>query len=366
MKVAATGAAGALGSSLTLSSTGMFVAPANQDCTVTAALGKLSLDQQLVVVGKKTFVDSGSGLEPAKASDFDFAEFCPSNPDFWKGFAVKPPKGIEPTKETKNGIAIAALRRGQRHRPRCRGSVPLRRPAGRRHRRPTLQLVVRGARADTWWRVQLQLNSASSASCVSLTDASPVPLQAPCTVDVSVRPVTSERQDAQDHVRRSRARRSSYRACQTWCSGHEYVVRPPTVRRSSGAPSRAVRARLALRREVAGVRATALAEDRSVSRMARCSRLRLVVGERVGGSGRVDAGPPQRLVAQQVAEAGDARLVHDHGLDRRPAARRRRARSCARVSVERVGAEAVLVGIELHRAEPARVAQEHACRRRRR
>ena len=105
VEVVATGSASALGSSLTLSSTGMFVAPANQDCTVTATLGKLTLDQQLVVIGKKTFVDSGSGLEPGKAGDFDFAEFCPSNKDFWSSFAVKPPKGVTPTKEVRNGIA---------------------------------------------------------------------------------------------------------------------------------------------------------------------------------------------------------------------------------------------------------------------
>lgn len=182
VKVAATGAASALGSSLTLSSTGVFVAPANQDCTVTAALGKLSLDQQLVVVGKKTFVDSGSGLEPAKASDFDFAEFCPSNPDFWKGFAVKPPKGIEPTKETKNGIATLHYDAGSDVGALSGFSALGNLPADVTVSGLQLWYAVRGGYLVA---VQLQLNSASSASCASLTEASPVPLQAPCAVNVS-------------------------------------------------------------------------------------------------------------------------------------------------------------------------------------
>ena len=53
----------------------------------------------------------------------------------------------------------------------------------------------------------------------------------------------------------------------------------------------------------------------------------------VGGPGRVDPGPPQRLVDEQVAEPGDAVLVHQHGLDRRGALRRAPSSSCANVSV---------------------------------
>lgn len=182
VKVAATGGPSSLGSSLTLSSTGMFVAPANQDCTVTAALGKITLDQQLVVVGTKTFVDSGSGLEAGKASDFDFAEFCPSNPDFWKGFAVKPPKGIEPTKETKNGIATLHYDAGSDVSALSGFSALGDLPSDVSLSGLELWYAVRGGYLVA---VQLQLDSASSASCASLTDASPVPLQAPCVVDVS-------------------------------------------------------------------------------------------------------------------------------------------------------------------------------------
>ena len=98
--------ASALGSSLTLASTGVFVAPANQDCAVTAALGKISLDQQLVVIGKKTCVDTGSGLAAGQGTA---TSTSPSSArrasSSGSGFAVKPPKGVTPTKEVENGIA---------------------------------------------------------------------------------------------------------------------------------------------------------------------------------------------------------------------------------------------------------------------
>ena len=92
--------------------------------------------------------------------------------------------------------------------------------------------------------------------------------------------------------------------------------------------------------------------DRAVQPLAR--RRRSSVDRRPR---RVDAGAPQRLVDEQVAEPGDARLVHEHRLDRRACARRARGRARASVSVERVGTEPRLVGIELDRAEPARVAE---------
>jgi hypothetical protein len=164
------------------SSTGVFVAPANQDCTVTAALGKLTLDQQLVVVGKKTFVDSGSGLEPGKASDFDFAEFCPSSKDFWAGFAVKKPLGITPTKEVRNGIATLHYDAGSDVSALSGFSALGHLPSDVSVSGLQLWYAVRGGYLVS---VQLQLNSASNASCASLTDASPVPLQAPCTVNVT-------------------------------------------------------------------------------------------------------------------------------------------------------------------------------------
>ena len=79
---------------------------------------------------------------------------------------------------------------------------------------------------------------------------------------------------------------------------------------------------------------------------------------RASSAGRAGSmpGPPERLVGEQVAEPRDARLVHQHRLHRRSAARHDvvEPRTGER---ERVGTEAALVGVELDRAEPARVAQ---------
>ena len=63
------------------------------------------------------------------------------------------------------------------------------------------------------------------------------------------------------------------------------------------------------------------------------------------------------FVDEQVAEPGDARLVHQHGLDRRGARARARGRAARAVSVSASGPRRDLVGIELDRAEPARVAE---------
>ncbi len=182
VKVAATGAPSTLGSSLTLASTGVFVAPANQGCAVTAALGKISLDQQLVVIGKKTWVDTGSGLAPGKARDFDFAEFCPSSKQFWVGFAVKPPKGITPTKEVKNGIATLHYDAGSEKAALSGFNALGDLPSDVTLSGFQLWFAVRGGYLVS---AQLQLSSALAASCASLTKASPVPLQAPCAVNVS-------------------------------------------------------------------------------------------------------------------------------------------------------------------------------------
>ena len=225
----------------------MFVAPANQDCTVTAALGKLTLDQQLVVVGKKTFVDSGSGLEPGKASDFDFAEFCPSNKDFWAGFAVKPPKGVTPTKEVQQRDRDPALRRGQR-RERAVGVQRLGDlPADvTRLRAPAL---VRGA-----WRVPRGGATPAEQHVERVVRVAHRRVAGAAAGAVhgqrELRPVARQRQDTRGHRAEER---SSTRASD--------LVQRARVRRAATdgsaqqrcAVARAVRARLALRREIAGV-----------------------------------------------------------------------------------------------------------------
>ena len=136
-------------------------------------------------------------------------------------------------------------------------------------------------------------------------------------------------------------------------------MRPPMVRRSSGAPSRGQCSpgpRADVRSPVC--EPPRFPRMRSVSRMARCKRLTSSSPRSWRGTGRIDAGPPEGLVAQQVAEAGDARLVHDHRLHRRPAPGGDGAQ-LRQGEVEGVGTETVLVGIELDRAEPARIADEH-------
>jgi hypothetical protein len=72
--------------------------------------------------------------------------------------------------------------------------------------------------------------------------------------------------------------------------------------------------------EVAGMAAPAVHQlgQRDPEVVVEASELR--GGQRPGRPGRVEAGPPAGLVHQQVAQAGDAGLVQQPGLERRPAA----------------------------------------------
>ena len=78
--------------------------------------------------------------------------------------------------------------------------------------------------------------------------------------------------------------------------------------------------------------------------------------ERGGGPVRVEAGPPEELVDEEVAEPGDAVLVEQDGLER-AAAPRQELPQLGGGDGERVDAEPVLVGVELDRAEPSGVAR---------
>ena len=131
-----------------------------------------------------------------------------------------------------------------------------------------------------------------------------------------------------------------------------------------GAVPRAVPAGLPGRHVVAGVRAAAPLERRAGWWRSRGRGLRTSSSlERVGRSGGVDAGAEEHLVDEQVAEPGDARLVHEHRLDRRAARAGEPARSVARLDRERVDAEPVLVR---DRARPRRAAAGRAGRASRR
>ena len=60
---------------------------------------------------------------------------------------------------------------------------------------------------------------------------------------------------------------------------------------------------------------------RTVVRIARWSRTRSSAVSGLGGPSRIDPGAPERFVGEQVAETGDARLVHEHRLHRGTTAR---------------------------------------------
>ena len=84
----------------------------------------------------------------------------------------------------------------------------------------------------------------------------------------------------------------------------------------------------------------------------------LVLGQVVGRPVRVDPRAPERLVGQQVAHAGEDRLVHDPRLDRHAAAGDAGAEVLAR-DLGRVGAEALDRRLEPHASQAAAVAQRH-------
>ena len=126
------------------------------------------------------------------------------------------------------------------------------------------------------------------------------------------------------------------------------------VRRSSGAPSRGQwppRWRSTCRSPVCEPprrSSVAMVERRRRRRRRSSSRSR----SRPAGPGR--AGPPQRLVDEQVADAGDAVLVEQPGLQRRPAAAQR-LDDLADRDRPGVGTEPRQVRVELDPAEAPRV-----------
>src|SRR5438067_5356008 len=73
-----------------------------------------------------------------------------------------------------------------------------------------------------------------------------------------------------------------------------------------------------------------------------------------GGPDGIDARAPQHFVGEQIAETGNAVLIHEHGLDRRGPQIERPVELGERKG-HRIGPEAALVGVELDGTEPARV-----------
>ena len=78
--------------------------PSSQKCTVEAGLGSLQIQRSAVVIGKLVWVDTGNGVKTAKASDYDFADQCPSDAGFWKQLDFDVASTIKGKPETKNGV----------------------------------------------------------------------------------------------------------------------------------------------------------------------------------------------------------------------------------------------------------------------
>lgn len=169
---------------LSLDTSGAYKAPSSQDCAAEAALGLLTISQQYVSIGKKVWVDEGSGYRPAKKSDLDFAGFCPSDPSFWADFALTIPGSATGTRETKNGIDSDNLD--------LTAALDDLTGLGIFDDDLPADLTIQTFEA---WRarkggyivaVNLGVTATTDATCAAaLEDAVPVPLTAPCTFDVS-------------------------------------------------------------------------------------------------------------------------------------------------------------------------------------
>ncbi len=142
-----------------------------------------------------------------------------------------------------------------------------------------------------------------------------------------------------------------------WQTGHQYVVRPPIVARSSGAPSRGhvpARPRACTKRPVwtPPSRIASRVAARSWRRRRSSSSVRQLARDPARG----EAGAPERLVGEQVADAGDRALIEQPGLEGdRPPADARAEHVPAHLG--RVGPDVGEVGLDHGPPEPALVAQ---------
>ena len=130
-------------------------------------------------------------------------------------------------------------------------------------------------------------------------------------------------------------------------------MRPPILRRWSAPPSRGQGTSISRGRSPV-CDPPRRPSTRNVVRIARCKTRRALGVDAGRGPGRVDAGSPERLVDEEVAEPGDPCLVHQHRLHRRGSSPPSACVELPQRERERVGAESRLVGVELDRAEPAR------------
>ena len=144
-----------------------------------------------------------------------------------------------------------------------------------------------------------------------------------------------------------------------WHTGHQYVVRPPTVARSSAVPHRGhrpPRTRCGFSRPVCAP-PPAIA-SRSAARTERRSPSSSLDRQLVGGPPRIEPGAPQDLVRQQVPDAGDHALIEQARLHRRTAAPEAHPERVAS-HLRGVRPDVREVRLEHRPAEPALVAQRH-------
>ena len=83
----------------------------------------------------------------------------------------------------------------------------------------------------------------------------------------------------------------------------------------------------------------------------------LVIRQRVGGPIRRQPRAVEHVVGQQVADAGDLRLIHESGLEWRRRCREDRTEGFER-DRRRIGAKPGLVRIELDATEPAGITDD--------
>ena len=154
-----------------------------------------------------------------------------------------------------------------------------------------------------------------------------------------------------------------HRGAYDWCSGHHQVVRPPTVERTSSAPSRGHRPP-ACRSSVISPRWEPPRPMRSstVRTRLRCSRLRSLGVKDEGRADGRERGPPQDLVGHEVADAGHPRLVEQPGLQGCRRSRRASARAAADTGGG-IGSECRHVRVQGHAPQTAGVVPRPGCRR---
>jgi len=86
---------------------GTFVGPDRQDCAATIRVGTVEVRERAVVVGDRTWIDSGDDkLDRATARDFTWDAVCPSSASFWSDLAMTPPDSAHGRAEVVDGTKV--------------------------------------------------------------------------------------------------------------------------------------------------------------------------------------------------------------------------------------------------------------------